>query len=92
MLIGVWVSVIIGLNEEINYNKNNVMGHYEDLWWEIAESIKTKGLKKEFDAQLKKMNHQPKHQYKDSRDKWSYAHAKVTNLTDKIISNKKAQN
>ena len=53
------------------------MGHYEDFWWEITESINSKGLKKEFDAQLEKMNHQDKHQYKDTRDRWTYAHNKV---------------
>ena len=68
------------------------MGHYEDLWWEITESINSKGLKKEFDAQLKKMNRQDKHKYRDSRDRWSYAYNKVTNLPDKILSNKKALN
>jgi|TARA_R110000744_G_scaffold97973_1_gene189262 hypothetical protein len=68
------------------------MGHYEDLWWEITESINSKGLKKEFDSQLKKMNHQDKHKYRDSRDRWSYAYTKVTNLPDKILSNKKALN
>ena len=68
------------------------MGHYEDLWWEITESINSKGLKKEFDAQLKKMNQQDKHKYMESRDRWSYAYTKVTNLTDKILSNKKALN
>jgi len=59
------------------------MGHYEDLWWEITESIVNKGLKKEFDAQLEKMNHQTKHQYKDSRQRWHYAHEKVTKLSKK---------
>jgi hypothetical protein len=54
------------------------MGHWEDFWWEITESIKTKGLKKEFDAQLKKMDTQSKHQYKDTRSKWEYAYNKVT--------------
>ena len=38
------------------------MGHWEDFWWEITESINSKGLKKEFDAQLEKMNTQ-KHHY-----------------------------
>ena len=32
------------------------MGHWEDFWWNITESIKNKGLKKEFDDQLKKMD------------------------------------
>ena len=66
------------------------MGHYEDLWYEITESINDNGLKKEFDAQLEKMNHQDKHKYKDSRARWEYAHKKVTNSTKKVMSNKKA--
>ena len=41
------------------------MGHYEDFWWEITESIDKLGLKKEFDAQLNKMRSQDKHKYKD---------------------------
>ncbi len=59
------------------------MGHYEDLWYDNTESINNKDLKKEFDAQLKKMNSQDKHRYKDVRDKWTYAHEKVTKLYDK---------
>ena len=68
------------------------MGHYEDFWYEITNDINDKGLKKEFDAQLEKMNGQDKHKYKDSRDRWSYAHNKVVNLPKKNISNKKALN
>jgi len=59
------------------------MGHYEDLWYDITESINNKGLKKEFDAQLKKMDSQDKHRFKDTRDRWSYAHEKVTRLYSK---------
>ena len=59
------------------------MGHYEDFWYEITESINSKGLKKEFDAQLDKMDNQDKHQYKDVRARWSYAHEKVTKLFSK---------
>ena len=51
---------------------------YEDFWWDISASIKKKGLKKQFDAQLEKMRHQDKHQYKDTRDRWQYAYNKVT--------------
>jgi len=54
------------------------MGHYEDFWYEITESINKKGLKKEFDAQLTKMDTQDKHCYKDIRAKWQYAYNKVT--------------
>ena len=59
------------------------MGHWEDIFWEVTKSIKEKGLQKEFDAQLEKMNGQSKHQYKDTRDRWSYAHNKVTKLFSK---------
>jgi len=59
------------------------MGHYEDLWYQILDDVNSKGLKKEFDAQLEKMNGQSKHQYKDTRDRWSYAHNKVTKLFSK---------
>ena len=59
------------------------MGHYEDLYYQILDDVNSKGLKKEFDAQLEKMNGQSKHQYKDTRDRWSYAHNKVTKLFDK---------
>ena len=66
------------------------MGHYEDFWWDVTEDINNRGLKKEFDAQLEKMSTQDKHRYKDSRERWSYAHNKVIGLPEKLISNKKA--
>ena len=50
---------------------------WEDFWWEVHEEVKRLGIQKEFDAQLEKMNHQDKHKYKDTRDRWSYALAKV---------------
>ena len=56
------------------------MGHYEDLFYEITESINEKGLRKEFDAQLEKMRYQDKHKHKEVRDKWSYAHEKVIRI------------
>ena len=62
------------------------MGHYEDFWYHITESINSKGLKKEFDAQLEKMNHQSKHQYKDTRSRWDYAYNKVIKLSEKKAS------
>ena len=55
------------------------MGHWEDIYWEITESINKKGLKEEFNAQLKKMSTQDKHRYKETRDKWEYAYNKVIN-------------
>ena len=68
------------------------MGHYEDLWYEIHDDIKKRGLNKEFDAQLEKMRSQDKHKHKEVRDRWSYAHSKVVNLSTKQLSNKKALN
>ena len=59
------------------------MGHYEDLFYMILDDVNSKGLKKEFDAQLEKMQYQDKHQYKDTRDRWSYAHNKVMKLSPK---------
>jgi len=59
------------------------MGHYEDFWYEITESIDNLGLKKEFDAQLNKMRHQDKHKYKEVRDRWDYAYHKVIKLSKK---------
>tara|TARA_R100001594_G_scaffold22856_1_gene44395 strand:+ start:478 stop:672 length:195 start_codon:yes stop_codon:yes gene_type:complete len=53
------------------------MGHWEDMFYEITESINEKGLKKEFEAQLEKMRHQDKHKYRETRDRWRYAHDKV---------------
>ncbi|MAB65313.1 MAG: hypothetical protein CL662_00590 [Bacteroidetes bacterium] len=64
------------------------MGHWEDIFWEITESINKKGLKKEFDAQLEKMSHQDKHRYKETRDKWQYAHSKVIKEYSNGRSNK----
>jgi len=63
------------------------MGHYEDLFYEITESLDSKGLRKEFENQLDKMRSQDKHRYKDIRDKWSYAHEKVIKLYSKKASN-----
>ena len=59
------------------------MGHYEDFWYEITESIEKSGLRKEFDAQLTKMRHQDKHRYKEVKDRWQYAYNKVTKLSKK---------
>ena len=64
-------------------NRSYIMGHYEDLFWEITESLNNKGLRKEFDDQLQKMNNQDKHRYKEVRDKWSYAYNKGMKLYSK---------
>lgn len=53
------------------------MGHWEDLIYEIHVELTKHGLRKQFDKQLKKMENQDKHQYKDAREKWIYAHDKI---------------
>ena len=63
------------------------MGHWEDFWWNITEEVNKKGLKKEFDAQLEKMNGQSKWQYADTRSRWDYARTKVINESEKHESN-----
>lgn len=50
---------------------------YEDLYWDIHNEMKELKLKKKFDAQLKKMSTQEKHQYRETRDRWRYARDKV---------------
>jgi|TARA_R110001592_G_scaffold349964_1_gene645655 hypothetical protein len=62
------------------------MGHYEDFWYEITESIDSMGMKKEFNDQLQKMRTQPQHRYKEVKERWSYAHDKMTNLYKKKAS------
>jgi hypothetical protein len=53
------------------------MGNWEDLFYEIHEDIEKYGLRKEYNAQLEKMNGQEKHQYKEARDRMRYAYDKV---------------
>ena len=50
---------------------------WEDFWWDTYYEVKKLGIKEEFDAQLKKMDTQDKHRYKDSRARWEYALNKV---------------
>jgi hypothetical protein len=59
------------------------MGHYEDFWYMIHNSLDKHGLRKQFDAQLEKMSGQSKHQYKETRARWEYAHNKVLELHKK---------
>jgi|TARA_R110002020_G_scaffold292116_1_gene507494 hypothetical protein len=61
------------------------MGHYEDFFVEMTQSLDEQGLRGKFDSQLQKMRYQDKHQNKDIRDKWRYAF-------EKIISEKSDKN
>ena len=51
----------------------------EDFWWDTHNELKKLGLTRKFDRQVKKMETQEKHQYKDTRQIWEYALSKVKN-------------
>ena len=53
---------------------------YEDTYYHIYMGVREKGLTKAFDKQLEKMRTQDKHKYKDTKDMWEYAYAKVQKL------------
>jgi len=49
------------------------MGHYEDSFFEIYDEVTQKGLKEQFDKQIKKMLNQDKHKSKTTKEMWEYA-------------------
>jgi len=51
----------------------------EDFWWFAQAEITKLGLQKKFDKQIKKMETQDKHRYKDAKQRWEYALDKVKN-------------
>ena len=53
------------------------MGHYEDLFYEIHQTLTKYGLQEEYNSQIEKMQHQDKHEYKDARERMRYACDKV---------------
>lgn len=53
---------------------------YEDTYYHIYMEVREQGLTKAFDKQLEKMRTQDKHKYKDTKDMWEYAFAKVQKL------------
>ena len=52
----------------------------EDFWWEAHAEIEKLGLRKQFDKQIKKMETQEEHQYKDTKQIWEYALNKLKKL------------
>ena len=45
----------------------------EDFWWFTQAEITELGLQKQFDKQIKKMETQEKHKYKEVHEVWEYA-------------------
>ena len=54
----------------------------EDTMYHIHTEVDRLGLRKEFDAQMRKMDKQDKHKWKTVCESWEYAY-------NKILSNKK---
>lgn len=61
----------------------------EDFWWEAHNTLQKLKLQRKFDKQLKKMKFQEKHQYKDTKQLWEYALAKVVKEYEGKKSKKK---
>jgi len=49
----------------------------EDELMVIYQEVESKGLRKKFDKQLKKMRSQSKHTHKTANELWSYALTKI---------------
>ena len=54
----------------------------EDFWRDTHNELKELGLQKKFDKQVKKMETQEHHKYKDARQVWEYALNKVKKLNE----------
>jgi hypothetical protein len=52
----------------------------EDVIMEVYKEVELKGLRKEFDKQLKKMNSQSKHAHKTAHEKWEYALQRIKDI------------
>ncbi len=53
------------------------MGSYEDIYYEVTEEMNRLNLKKEFDAELKKLREDDKYRYTEIRDRWAEARTRV---------------
>ena len=63
--------------EHITNGSNNMS--VEDFSWDTHNELQELGLQKKFDKQIKKMETQEKHRYKDTKQMWEYALSKVKN-------------
>ena len=68
--------------KHITNGLNKMSSQSEDTMWFIYEEVEKNGLRKKFDKQLKKMETQEKHKYKDARQVWEYALNKVKKLNE----------
>ena len=52
----------------------------EDVIMEVYKEVELKGVRKEFDKQLKKMNSQFKQAHKTAHEKWEYALQRIKDI------------
>ena len=63
--------------KHITNGLNKMSNQSEDTMWFIYEEVEKNGLRKKFDKQLKKMETQEKHKYKEVCELWEYALKRV---------------
>jgi len=52
------------------------MGSWEDIYYDISQQMSELKLKKEFDAELKRLRDDDKYKYSEVRDRWEVARVK----------------
>ena len=65
--------------KHITNGLNKMSKQVEDTMYRIYKEVEEKKLRRKFDKQLKKMETQEKHRYKDTKQMWEYALSKVKN-------------
>jgi len=53
------------------------MGSWEDIYYDISQQMSELKLKKEFDAELKRLRDDDKYKYSEVRDRWEVARGNV---------------
>jgi hypothetical protein len=56
---------------------NKMSSNQEDTMYRIYKEVEEKKLRRKFDKQLKKMDTQEKHKYKEVSEMWEYALKKI---------------
>ena len=68
--------------KHITNGLNKMSKQVEDTMYRIYKEVEEKKLRRKFDKQLKKMETQEHHKYKDARQVWEYALNKVKKLNE----------
>ena len=68
--------------KHITNGLNKMSSQSEDTMYRIYMEVEKKGLRRKFDKQIRKMETQEKHKYKDPKQVWEYALNKVKKLNE----------